>query len=304
MALCWTLVRKKEQGKVSGKKEKDKEEEDTLNEESFRSGPKLSSPEKTPVFVVSSGPKPVKSGCGVSGPVFDPDVLVSGALFSVDGRSTLPGSENDMSMNQYLKGFEEELVLGDTPPLPFAFLQVPVRTLPRVPRGTSTFVRTDVLFWKRASRGDRFAECGPCWLWCSGTFSCWHWSACFCVPGDVYRSLRLTGVSPALARSLSLASRHVDASSHDSDLAMLSLSSSRVPCSSASAVSAFLVVVYFRGLFRLYVYGVRLLLGLGHCVRSGTQVVSVCVHDSGTDLIDHNAGKHGHEAAGGTRNES
>ena len=48
----------------------------------------------------------------MSGPIFDPDVFVSGALFSVDGRSTLPGSENDTSMNQYLKYFEEQ---------PFAF---------------------------------------------------------------------------------------------------------------------------------------------------------------------------------------
>ena len=62
-------------------------------------------------LIFSSGPKPVKSGCGVSGPVFDPDGFVSGALFSVDGRSTLPGSENDMSMNQCLEGFEEEPVL-------------------------------------------------------------------------------------------------------------------------------------------------------------------------------------------------
>ena len=40
-----------------------------------------------------SGSQPVKSGCGVSGPIFDPDVFVSGAFF-VDGRSTLPGFEN------------------------------------------------------------------------------------------------------------------------------------------------------------------------------------------------------------------
>ena len=63
---------KKERKRESlGKKEKDKEE-DKKNEESLRSGPKLSSPEKTPVFVFSSGPKPEKSGCGVSGPNFDP----------------------------------------------------------------------------------------------------------------------------------------------------------------------------------------------------------------------------------------
>ena len=65
----------------------------------------------------------------MSGPVFDPDVYVSGAMFSVDGRSTLHGSENDVSMNQCLKGFEEEPVLGDTPPQPFVFLQVLVRML-------------------------------------------------------------------------------------------------------------------------------------------------------------------------------
>ena len=34
------------------------------------------------------------------------------------------------------------------------------------------------------------------------------------VPGDVYSSLRLTGVFPVLARILSLVSRHVNASSH------------------------------------------------------------------------------------------
>ena len=56
---------KKERTRESfGKKEKDKEE-DVLNEESLRPGPKLLSPEKTPVFVFSSGPKPVKSGCCV-----------------------------------------------------------------------------------------------------------------------------------------------------------------------------------------------------------------------------------------------
>ena len=129
-----------------GKKEKDKEE-DILNEESLRSGPKLLSPEKTPVFVFSSGPNPVKSGCGVSGPVFDPDVFVSGALLSVDGRSSLPGSENDMSMNQYLKGFEEEPVLGghasSTPRL-FCRFQC-AHFEGRVPRRTSTLARTDVL---------------------------------------------------------------------------------------------------------------------------------------------------------------
>ena len=63
----------------------------------------------------------------------------------MDGRSTLPGSENDTSMNQYLKDLEEEPVLGDTPPQPFAFLQGPVRTLRRVPRAISTLLRTDVL---------------------------------------------------------------------------------------------------------------------------------------------------------------
>ena len=166
---------KKERTRESfGKKEKDKEE-DIFNEESVRSGPKLLSPEKTPVFVFSSGPKPVKSGCGVSGPVSDPDVFVSGALFSVDGRSTLPGSENDMSMNQYLKGIEEKPVLGDTPPQ----RRFRCAHLEGCVEGFQPWHGRTCCFWKRASRGDRFAECGPCWLWCSGTFSCWHWSACF-----------------------------------------------------------------------------------------------------------------------------
>ena len=91
---------------------------------SLRSGPKLLSQKKTPVFVVSSGSQPVKSGCGVSGPIFDPDVFVSGASF-VNGRSTLPGFENATSMNMFLEGSEEELVLGDTPPDPSVFVAGP-----------------------------------------------------------------------------------------------------------------------------------------------------------------------------------
>ena len=88
----------------------------------------------------------------------------------------------------------------------------------------------------------------------------------------------------------------------DSDLAMLPLSSSPVPCSSVSAVSV--------GLSRGRVLsesvscvrcGVALVVGSGALCESCTHVVSVCVHDSGTDLIDHNSWKHGHEAAGETK---
>ena len=123
---------KEKRSEKEGKREefcKQSKEANFQEDRSLRSGPKLLSQKKTPVFVVSSGSQPVKSGCGVSGPIFDRDVFVSGALFSVDGRSTLPGSENDTSMNQYLKDLEEELVLGDTPPQPFPFLQGPVRSL-------------------------------------------------------------------------------------------------------------------------------------------------------------------------------
>ena len=60
----------------------------------------------------------------MSGPIFDPDVFVSGASF-VNGRSTLPGFENDTSMNMFLEGSEEEPVLGDTPPDPSVFFAGP-----------------------------------------------------------------------------------------------------------------------------------------------------------------------------------
>ena len=75
-----------------------------------------------------------------------------------------------------------------------------------------------------------------------------------------------------------------------------------VPCSSVSAVSV--------GLSRGRVLsesvscvrcGVALVVGSGALCESCTHVVSVCVHDSGTDLIDHNSWKHGHEAAGETK---
>ena len=88
----------------------------------------------------------------------------------------------------------------------------------------------------------------------------------------------------------------------DSDLAMLPLSSSLVPCLSVSAVS----VGSSRGrVFSESVScvrcGVSLVVGSGAHCESCTHVVSVCVHDSWTDLIDHNSWKHGHEAAGGTK---
>ena len=60
----------------------------------------------------------------MSGPIFDPDVFVSGASF-VNGQSTLPGFENAMSMNKFLEGSEEEPVLGDTPPDPSVFFAGP-----------------------------------------------------------------------------------------------------------------------------------------------------------------------------------
>ena len=93
------------------KESKDFKEAIFQEDRSLRSGPKLSSQRKTPVFVVSSGSQPVKSGWGVSGPIFDPEVFVSGASF-VNGRSTLPGFENDTSMNMFLEGPQEEPVLG------------------------------------------------------------------------------------------------------------------------------------------------------------------------------------------------
>ena len=101
------------------KENKEFEEQFFQEDRSLRSGPKLLSQKKTPVFVVSSGSQPVNSGCGVSGPIFDPDVFVSGASFA-NGQSTLPGFENVTSM-KFLEGSEEEPVLGDTPPDPFVF---------------------------------------------------------------------------------------------------------------------------------------------------------------------------------------
>ena len=101
------------------KENKEFEEQFFQEDRSLRSGPKLLSQKKTPVFVVSSGSQPVKSGCGVSGPIFDPDVFVSGASFA-NGQSTLPGFENVTSM-KFLEGSEEEPVLGDTPPDPSVF---------------------------------------------------------------------------------------------------------------------------------------------------------------------------------------
>ena len=125
------------------KESKDFKEAIFQEDRSLRSGPKLSSQKKTPVFVVSSGSQPVKSGCGVSGPIFDPDVFVSGA--SVNGQSTLPGFENVRLMNKFLEGSEEEPeVMGDTPPEPkLYFLQVQTCTLSRMPRGISILTRTD-----------------------------------------------------------------------------------------------------------------------------------------------------------------
>ena len=109
---------RKEEG--FGKKGRDEEEEeDILNEEgSLRSCPKLLSPEKTPSLFLIQVPNQLDLDVVCQVPFFDPDVFVSEALFSVDWRSTLSGSENDMSKNQCLEGSEEELVLGDTPPEP------------------------------------------------------------------------------------------------------------------------------------------------------------------------------------------
>ena len=59
-----------EKRKVFCEESKEFEEPIFQEDRSLRSGPKLSSPKKTPVFVVSSGSQPVKSGCGVSGPIF------------------------------------------------------------------------------------------------------------------------------------------------------------------------------------------------------------------------------------------
>ena len=118
---------KEEKSKVFCKESKEFEEPIFQEDRSLRSGPKLSSQKKTPVFVVSSGSQPVKSGCGVSGPIFDPDVFVSGASF-VNGQSTLPGFENVTSMNKFLEGSEEELVLGNTPPDPSVFAGPDLRT--------------------------------------------------------------------------------------------------------------------------------------------------------------------------------
>ena len=218
----------------------------------MRSGPKLLSLEKTPAFVFSSGPKPVKSGCGVSGPVFDPDVFVSGALFSVDDRSTLSGSENDMSMNQCLKGFEEEPVLGDTPPQPFGF-----------------FAGSGALTLKGASRDSNLGTDGRA---ASGNAQRAEIALLNAVPAGsgalvpspvgtgrsalrARRRLRLTGVFPRQEFESCFEARG-RVITCDFDLATLSLSSSRVPCSSASAVS----VGLSRG---------RVISGSASCVRCG-----------------------------------
>ena len=51
----------------------------------------------------------------------------------------------------------------------------------------------------------------------------------------------------------------------------------------------------------MFAVGFALVVGSGAVCESCTHVVSVCVHDSGTDLVDHNSWKHGHEAAGDTK---
>ena len=114
-----------------------------------------------------------------------------------------------------------------------------------------------------------------CWTFrCCRIFSCWHCGR---------RALRARRRVQVSSSDRCVPSSRKDFESCfearervitcDSDLAMLPLSSSLVPCLSVSAVS----------------------------VGSSRGRVSVCVHDSGTDLIDHNSWKHGHEADGGTK---
>ena len=282
------------------------------------------SQKKTPVFVVSSGSQPVKSGCGVSGPIFDPDVFVSGALFSVDGRSTLPGSENDTSMNQYLKDLEEELVLGDTPPQPFPFFAGSgALTL----KGASSDFKlgmdgraASLHTLKGASRDSNLGMDGRA---ASGNAQRAKVASSNAVPagsGAAAPSLVGSGRRASRARrrvQFSSSDRCVPSSrkdfescfearerviTWDSDLAMLPLSSSLVPSLSMSDVS----VGFSRGRvlsesISCVRCGVSLVVGSGALCESCTHVVSVCVHDSETDFIDHNSWKHGHEADGGTK---
>ena len=68
----------------------------------LRSDPKLESPKKTPLL--SSGPKPVKSGRVAAGPTFD---VVS----------ALPGAYGETAdVAEGARDNQEELVTGDTPP--------------------------------------------------------------------------------------------------------------------------------------------------------------------------------------------
>ena len=226
----------------------------------------------------------------MSGPIFDPDVVVSGALFSLDGRSTLPGSENDMSMAGAGRHASSTLRL---------FCRVQCAHFEGCLEGLQPWLGRTCCFWKSAACGDRFAERFPCRFYCCRTFSCWNWSACFACQA----TLRLTGVFKALERNLSLASRHVDASSHVTPILPCCpcLHFLFLVCLCLLCRLVLLVVMYFRSLFRVFAAGFALVVGSGALCESCIHVVSVCVHDSGTNLIDHNSWKHGHEAAGETQ---
>ena len=174
----------------------------------------------------------------------------------MDGRSTLPGSENDMSMNQCLEGFEEEPV-----PQPFVFL---------AGSGAHTL--------KGASRDSNLGTDGRA---AAGTVQRAETALPNAVPagsGVLAPSLVGTGRRALRARrrvQVSASDRCVPSSRKefescfeacgrvitcDSDLAMLSLPSSYVPCLSASAVS----VGPSRG---------RALSGVVSCVRCGVALV-------------------------------
>ena len=203
-----------------------------------------------------------------------------------------------MSMNQCLKGLEEEPVLGDTPPQPFAFFagsdahsskgasrdfnlgpdgraaSGSAQRADAVPAGSGAVVLSPVGTGRRASRARRRVQVS---------------SSDRCVP-----SSRKEFESCFQARERVITC--------DSDLAMLPLSSSVVPCSSVSAVpvgpSRGRVLSESVSCVRC---GIALVVASGALCESCTHVVSVCVHDPGTNLIDCNSWKHGHEAAGETK---
>ena len=172
------------------KENKEFEEQFFQEDRSLRSGPKLLSQKKTPLFVVSSGSQPVKSGCGVSGPIFDPDVFVSGASFA-NGQSTLPGFENVTSM-KFLEGSEEEPVLGDTPPDPSRFCRSRLAHFQGCLEGRCRI-------WKSLRL---FGNAWSFWLRCVGRFSSRRWSLAASAGAVLVPGRAASLVPPGCARSV------------------------------------------------------------------------------------------------------